>query len=195
MFSYEGRRFYFRGVAAGYRLFQGTNWSIAPVLWPRFDGYEEDDSGALRGMDDRDMTLDGGLAFSLRGDWGVFGASLVTDILGKHDGQELELSYSKPLRRGPWVIAPTAGLRWESSNLVDYYYGVRDDEARTGRPAYDADAAFDPFVGLRLLRALGKKWTFLAAAQYEWFDGEIADSPIVDEDYDISVMVGLLYSF
>jgi outer membrane protein len=164
-------------------------------LWPRFDGYEEENSAALRGMDDRDMTLDGGVAFALRGEWGVFGASVVTDILGKHDGQEVELSYSKPVRRGKWVISPAAGLRWQSSNLVDYYYGVRTGEVRTGRPAYDANAAVNPFVGLRLLRSLGKRWTLLGAAQYEWFDDEISDSPIVDEDYDISVMAGLLYSF
>ena len=195
MFSYEGRRFYFRGVAAGYRLFEGTNWSLAPVLSPRFDGYDENDSSALWGMDDRDVSLDAGLAFTLRGDWGVFGAALVTDVLGKHDGQELELSYSKPLRWEKWTIAPALGLHWQSSNLVDYYYGVRVKERRAGRPAYDADEAVNPFVALRVQRRLGKKWNVLGAIQYEWFDDEISDSPIVDDNYDISVVTGVLYTF
>jgi len=195
MFAYEGRRLYLRGVAMGYRFLAGRDWSVAPVLWPRFDGYQEQDSSALWGMDDRDVTLDAGAAFTLRGDWGVLGAALVTDILGKHDGQELELSYSKPLRWDNWTIAPAAGLRWQSSDLVDYYYGVRDEEARPGRPAYDADGAVNPFVALRVQRPLGRKWTLLGAVQYEWFDDEIGDSPIVDEKYDITVMAGVLYTF
>jgi len=196
MFAYEGRRLYLRGVAVGYRFLSARNWSVAPVLWPRFDGYEEEDSSVLRGMDDRDMTLDAGVAFAYRGDWGVFGAALVTDILGKHDGQELELTYSKPMRWDAWSIAPAAGLRWQSRDLADYYYGVRHEEARLpGRPAYDADGAVNPFVALRVQRPLGRKWSLLGAVQYEWFDDEISDSPIVDESYDITVIAGVLYTF
>jgi len=196
MFAYEGRRLYLRGVALGYRFVSGRDWSVAPVLWPRFDGYEEEDSSSLRGMDDRDVTLDAGAAFTFRGDWGVFGAALVTDILGKHDGQELELSYSKPMRWDVWTIAPAAGLRWQSSNLTDYYYGVRDGEARLpDRPPYYADGSVNPFVALRVQRPVGRKWSLLGVIQYEWFDDEISDSPIVDESYDITVLAGVLYTF
>jgi outer membrane scaffolding protein for murein synthesis (MipA/OmpV family) len=35
----------------------------------------------------------------------------------------------------------------------------------------------------------------LGAVQYEWLDGEMTDSPIVDDDYDASFMVGALYSW
>ena len=123
-------------------------------------------------------------------------AALVTDILGKHDGQELELTYSKPMRWDAWSIAPAGGLRWQSRDLTDYYYGVRDGEARLpGRPAYDADGAVNPFVALRAQRPLGRKWSLLGAVQYEWFDDEISDSPIVDESYDITVLAGVLYTF
>ncbi|HQA92060.1 MAG TPA: MipA/OmpV family protein, partial [Sedimentisphaerales bacterium] len=47
MFGYEGERLYLRGVGGGYRLFHKGGWSLGPVLQPRFDGYDEDDSHEL----------------------------------------------------------------------------------------------------------------------------------------------------
>lgn len=195
MFGYEGERLYLRGVGGGYQLFRRGGWSFGPVLQPRFDGYEADDSRYLAGMKDRDLTLDGGVGLSWRAKWGLIGLSCITDLLGKHDGQELELSYTAVFPYAGCDFIPSAGLRYKSDNLVDYYYGVRTSEARDGRPAYEAEEATDPFVRLAVRRKLGGQWSLLGAVQYEWFDSEIKDSPIVDKDYDVSFVGGLLYSW
>jgi outer membrane protein len=195
IFGYEGERLYLHGIAGGYRLFRKGSWSLGPVLQPRFDGYEEDDSRDLAGMDDRDLTLDGGVGLTWLTDWGLIGASLVTDLFGKHDGQELEISYTAVVSRFDFDFIPSAGLRYKSDKLVDYYYGVKSSEARAGRPAYEADAATDPFIRLAVRRKLVGKWSLLGAVQYEWFDSEIKDSPIVDQSQDVSFIAGLLYSW
>lgn len=195
MFGYEGERLYLRGVGGGYRLFHIGGWSVGPVLQPRFDGYEEDDSHELAGMDDRDLTLDGGVGLTWRAGWGLIGASWVTDLFGKHDGQEVELSYTAVLSRFGCDFIPSVGLRYKTDKLVDYYYGVKTDEARAGRPAYEADDATDPFVRLAVRRKLAGKWSLLGALQYEWFDSEIKDSPIVDQSQDVSFVAGVLYSW
>lgn len=195
MFGYEGERLYLRGVGGGYRLFRKGGWSLGPVLQPRFDGYEADDSHELAGMDDRDLTVEGGVGMNWMMDWGLIGVSAVTDLLGKHDGQEIELSYTALFPYGDFTFIPSVGLRYKTDNLVDYYFGVKADEERAGRSAYEADEAIDPFVRLAVRRELVGRWSLLGAVQYEWFDSEIEDSPIVDKGYDISLVAGVLYSW
>jgi outer membrane protein len=195
LFGYEGERLYLRGIVGGYRLFKGERWSLGPVLRPRFEGYDAADSTTLAGMKDRDASLDAGAEWSWRADWGLIGVSLVTDVLGKHHGQELELSYTALFPYAGFEFVPSAALRWRSSNLVDYYYGVRAEEAAAGRPAYEPDDTITPLARLMVRRKLSEKWSALGAVQYEWFGSEITDSPIVEDDYIVSFMLGLTYTF
>lgn len=195
LFGYEGERAYLRGVMAGYRLFKGERWSLGPVLRPRFEGYEASDSSALAGMSDRDPSLDAGAEWSWRADWGLIGVSLVTDVLGKHHGQELEFSYTAMFPYGGFDFIPSVAARWRSSNLVDYYYGVRAEEETADRSAYEPGDTIAPLVRLMVRRKLSEKWSALGAAQYEWLGSEITDSPIVEDDYVVSFMLGLTYTY
>ncbi|MBN1360195.1 MAG: MipA/OmpV family protein [Sedimentisphaerales bacterium] len=195
LFGYEGERLYLRGIIGGYRLLKGERWSFGPVLRPRLEGYDADDSAALAGMSDRRASLDAGAEWSWLADWGLIGVTLVTDVLGQHHGQELELSYTALFPYGGFEFIPSVALRWRSSNMVDYYYGVRPEEAMAGRPAYAADNTFTPLLRLMVRRKLSEKWSALGAVQYEWFASEITDSPIVEDDYATSFMLGLTYTF
>ncbi len=199
LFTYEGKRLYCRGIAAGYWLVKHDGLSIGPVIQPRFGGYDEDDSSALEGMDDRDWSVDGGLGVNWRTSVGVFGATCVTDLLGKHDGQELDFSYTILFKRAQFTFIPSAGVRYKSDNLVDYYYGVENDEvrfdARVSRPAYKGGDAVNPYVRLAVRRKLTERWSLLGALQYEWLDSEITDSPIMDDSYEASCLLGVLYSW
>ena len=196
MFGYEGKRLYMRGIMGGYRVYSKGGFSIGPIIQPSFEGYEEEDSPALQGMDDRDWSIDAGVGAFWRTDIGLFGLSCVTDILGEHDGQTLEFSYTLRFPLAGFDVIPSAGVRWESEDRVDYYYGVRSDEAvLPSRPPYEASSAINPFVRLAVRRKLTERWTLLTALQYEWLDDEIGDSPIVDEHYDASVVLGVLYSW
>jgi len=190
---YDGNGLYGQDLAVGHRLLLGQGWSIGPVVQPRFDGFDEGDSPSLDGMDDRDWSVDAGISVSWLTKIGLFGLSGVTDMLGKHKGQELEFSYTAPFNWGGFDFIPSAGMRWKSQDLVNYYYGVRPHEARAGRSAYEGEPALDPFVRLALRRRLTRRWSLLATAQYEWLDDEIRNSRIVDADYDASFMLGMLY--
>lgn len=193
--AYEGERLYFRGIVGGYRLISEGGWSVGPVVQPRFDGYEEDDSSALDGMEDREFSVDAGLGVSLLTEVGLFGLNVVTDLLGRHDGQEIEFSYTIMFPVAEFDIIPSVGLRWQSNDLVDYYYGVRGDEVAFNRRAYEGDDALNPYVRVAARRKLGGRWNALVALQYEWLDNEIENSPIVDDDYDASILFGALYSW
>jgi len=195
LFAYEGERLYVWGVRGGYRLFSQRGVSIGPILQPRFDGYDSDDSPVLAGMRDRKWSAEGGVGVQALTRVGLFGLSVVTDLLGRHRGQELDFSYTILFPLAGFDIIPTAGVRYKSEDLIDYYYGVRPEEARPGRPAYAGEAATDPYLRLALRRKLSDRWSLLGAVQYEWLSDKIADSPIVDKDYEVSFLAGILYSW
>lgn len=199
LFAYEGKRLYFRGVMGGYWLYSFDGVSVGPVIRPRFEGYTEDDSPALEGMHDRDWSIDGGLGLSWLTDIGLFGAAFVTDLLGRHNGQELDFSYTILFKYEGFDLIPSVGVRWMSANLVNYYYGVEADEIRfdqaISRASYEGDGAVDPYLRLVVRHKLAGRWSLLGAAQYEWLDREITDSPIVDDDYVLSFLLGVLYTW
>lgn len=206
LFIYD--RFYISIDTVGYRLLANrgpsagpgrTNWHFDLIGRWRSDGYDEDDSDELEGMHNRNKTFDVGGEFGVSGDWGSVTAAFLTDVLGVDDGQEIRVVYAKPFKKpfnvNSLKITPSVGLAWQSNNLVDYYYGVRSDEARAGRPAYSPDTAVNWLWGVDANYRLNDKWTLLGGFTYYWLDSEIRNSPIVSRDYSISIIAGAMYKF
>ena len=187
--------FYFWIDTAGCRLFSDSNMTFDVIGKWRLDGYDSDNSDELDGMHNRHMTVDIGGEFAVSGDWGKLYARILTDALGQHDGQEFRVTYAKPLKFEELKIAPSVGFALLSDNLANYYYGVRRDEARPGRPAYNPGASVNWFVGLDANYRLNDDWTLLTSITYYWLDSDIRNSPIVSKDYTISILAGAMYRF
>ena len=195
LLRFEGERAYLRGLRGGIVLWERDGFEFGPFLQVRGDGYDAADSPMLDGMDDRRFSLDAGVAASWRiPRFGQVEVSLATDALDRSGGQEAELSYTALLRAGGWTILPSLSLRWQSQDLVDYYYGVRVDEALAGRPAYRGESAVLPELAVLATRPLGGRWQLFARAGHTWLPSEITDSPIVGQDGRTTVLVGLGYA-
>ncbi|MHC4743683.1 MAG: MipA/OmpV family protein [Planctomycetota bacterium] len=195
MIFHESKNWYFKGRTAGYKLFANECASLDLIARYRPDGYKGSDSSTLSGMSERRSTVDVGAEASYFDGWGRTKVSFVTDLLGNHDGQEVELSYGKRFGKGRWSLTPSVGVLWQSSNLTNYYYGVRGKEARVGRPRYSTGEAWNPFVGFQLMCEINEQWSTLTMFRYEWLDDEIQDSPIVNDNYEILVIFGVMYKF
>ena len=193
--AYEGERLYVRSAIVGYRLISDKGVSIGPMVQPRLESYNGDDSPFLNGMQDRRWSVDGGVNIEAITRVGLFGVSVVTDLLGRCRGQEVEWRYMIMFPVLGFHLIPSGGVRWKSDKLVDYYYGVRPSEARPDRPAYEGKPAFDPFLRLVVRRKLTEHWSLFSDAQYEWLAGEITDSPIVNKDHQVSFTAGVLYAW
>lgn len=192
---YDYGKFSFTGNRASYLLHKEGALSLSAIAKWRFDGYEEDDSDYLTGMDDRDMTLDGGAELAYSDGWGKSSLLFVTDLLGRHDGQEAILSYSKKIVKNDFTLTPSAGLIYKSGNLSDYYYGVRAKEAMFSRPEYNTGETWNPFVRIALGYKFNKNWSSMGVLAYKWLDSNIEDSPIVKDGHELSALAGLVYSF
>ena len=193
--AYEGERLYVRSAIVGYRLISESGLMIGPQVQPRIEGFDGGDGPFLHGMRDRNWSVDGGVNIEAVTPVGLLGVSIVSDLLGRHRGQEIEFRHLIMFPLFGFHLIPSGGVRWKSDRLVDYYYGVRPNEARPDRPAYQGEQAFDPFLRLVVRRPLTKHWSLFCDAQYEWLAGAITDSPIVSKDHQLSLTAGALYAW
>ncbi|MFH1479480.1 MAG: MipA/OmpV family protein [Candidatus Omnitrophota bacterium] len=195
---WENKRFFVRGSETGLIVWEEGDIEIDTIFKPRFMGYDDKDSATLNGMQDRDFSLDGGMQaiWTMRDFYDIeISASFVTDLLSEHEGEEATISLSKTLDLTPLFIKPSLNIDWQSEGLVGYYYGVKSNEVVAGRPEYSPSSAVNISPALDVYLALSKEWLIFSRIGASFLDNEIKDSPIVDEDYTITGVVGLAWMF
>jgi outer membrane protein len=189
------KRFYFRGIGAGYRLWESGNFELDALVRARFAGYDEDDSPFLAGMETRRKSADAGLQLTWEAERVGVRLTPVTDILGRSDGQEVDLDLFFPIRFGPVRIEPEVGAAWLSDSFVDYYAGVRPEEARPDRPAYEGESTVNLTAGVSVFTPVGRRWLFQGFVRLDQLGGGFDDSPIVGDDNALTSFVALSYRF
>ena len=178
------------------------------VLRPRFgvfnQGYDADDSTALRGMKDRDSSFTLGLKLRSRTPIGTFIVSGAYDVTGKSDGFDGSLMYTTllPLGSSKVRLYPELGVEYWSKRVSNYYFGVNPNETvvsgETVRDEYSvAGGTNNYFLGYSAEYPLNKHWALTHSLRKTWYDDEILDSPIVDNDKasDMKIMFGISYDF
>lgn len=165
------------------------------VALPRFSGLDDPDAVELAGID-RDITLDAGLkltyGLALRTE---LSATLLQEVTGEHDGQELQLELSNKVVLGQLPVSLAAGVSWKSADLGTYMYGVYAAEATGGRPAYEVGDTVTPYLSVFSGFPISDRVTVFGGIKAEFLDDKISNSPIVDDDEVISGILGLSYSF
>ena len=191
---FESKRFFVDKTVAGYYFNDRANtvrWAVIGSV--RMQGYEADDSSDLDGMQDRDAALDAGFRLIWKDEIIEMILEAVTDLSGVHEGQELRLSVCKEFFDG--FLTPKAGIKWQSSELADYYYGVRPNEARAGRAEYSAGGDLEYTAGITIGLPLGEKWAIFGDNECALMGVEAEDSPIVGEDSRMRYVAGVVYRF
>lgn len=188
-------RFYLRGIQAGWRLTDRQGTTLAAVVQPQLQSYSPNESPALAGMDHRQWSVDGGLQLSHRAGRWQLSLRAVHDLLGRHQGLLGSAGVSYDLGTPKLSVAPGLGVEWEGADFVDYYYGVRPGEARSGRPGYDGRAAANPYAALRVRYSFNRHWGVFTYLRHSWLDEAITDSPIVGKSTVYSGVAAVTYSF
>jgi outer membrane protein len=195
---WDYKNFYVKGVEAGYHFYKNETLTLSVMAAPRFMGYSSEDSPDLNGMEDRRMSVDAGLKAELKlplGEDFMLGAKVLTDAASRHDGQDAELSISKLFRSKYFRLTPSAGARFQSSRMVNYYYGVESNEVRAGRPEYEPGQAVNYFGKVLFSFGISQNWIVVTMVSVEFLGSEIKKSPIVDEDHLLTGVVGLTRRF
>ena len=112
---------------------------------------------------------------------------LLHEITDQNHGNEVRAALGIPLLESTGSLSANIGLTWKSSAIVRYYYGVPG--------AYAGSWALNPFVKFGYSRPLSSKWRLMAFVHYEHLGNAIADSPIVNARYVLTVFAGATYAF
>ena len=194
-FYYDGDSIYADFQEISWKAVQQPGYALSPMLSLRYRVYDPDQDVELAGMDSRDQSIDAGARFMVNHRYGSLTITALTDTLDKHGGYELRASWGTDYRNERWMLDTAVGISHKSEALVDYYYGVRPEEATEQRPAYSAAAATNPFIELNLAYMFSRKIVLISGLQLSRLDSAIQDSPIIRRSTENVIYSGMLYKF
>lgn len=198
--EYRGERFNLDHESISYSVLSSGSYNLEVLGKSLSLGYEDDDSKVLKGMKDRDSSINLGLRASYSTDYGLLSLHALTDVLGNHKGQEIELRFGEPFYTEHWsgqrelTLGAFAGVRWQSDDLIDYYYGVKDSETTASRKAFKGESAITSFVGMELKFGFSEHLSLEGAVSYEHLPDKITDSSIASSN-GMRGRLGLTYWF
>ncbi len=194
-YLYEGKFLFAHGSTAGVHLFDTGTFSADALIAYRFDRLEPERNDDFASIEEREQSLDGGLRGTVKGSWGSLTATWLTDTLDRHNGEEIDLTYRFSWTGEKWTVSPFASyVHWDET-LTDYYYGVSGAEAATGLPVYHPGSSTTLRAGVNTTYRWSKRLRLFANVAVDRLDDEVTASPLVDEDWVPSTMVGLAYAF
>lgn len=159
-------------------------------------GYDPDDYDGLAGMDKRHTSAELGLNASWRTRPMTVSLGYFTDVSDNSNGDSAMLGLSHPFRLSDtWSLTPSVGAEWLSTEVVDYYYGVRPSEVVPNRPAYQGQSSVNLRVALMAHYKLARAWSLFGGASITHLGNGITDSPISIHDNVTAIFVGAGWRF
>ncbi len=187
------KKLYVQGIQAGFWFVDSKKFDFGVRADIVFQSLDPDDSPYLTGMDKRDPSLQGGLVFAWKPGKFRLATAASTDLLGRSNGQQVSLDFSRMWQwHGRAVgIMPSIGAVWQSSNFINYYYGVTPEEAQPGRPPFSGQSAVNLRGSLLGYLFVSHRIRFVAYFEVQRLANEIYDSPIVDADRSFLGLFGV----
>ncbi len=187
---------YFFGHKANKNEGETYSWGFSLTAQPRPNGYKPSYSDALKGLDEKKTSFEGGVAFTVYGDDKYLEAMLVTDLLDRYDSYiaKVEAGFKKKL--GSFTFYPSVIAVYESKKFTDYYYGISSKEA--ARTDYEI---YEPGGGLRVAAQtyinypIYKKLSAFFNLRIDRLTNNAKNSPIVTDTYVYSGLASVIYTF
>ncbi|MEJ0085737.1 MAG: MipA/OmpV family protein [Pseudomonadota bacterium] len=143
----------------------------------------------------RDYAIEAGVEMLFGGEWGNATLRGFHDASNTHDGYEISADYSYRWTHGRLTVAPSVGLSYKNSKLSDYYWGVHQGESSNVLFEYHPGGGVGWEAGLRTSYYLTKSVRLALSANYERLQNDIANSPLVDQEYVFGYFAGVGWQF
>ncbi|MDR7088875.1 MipA/OmpV family protein [Cellvibrio fibrivorans] len=147
-----------------------------------------------RQLRNRRMAGLGGIEYSVTTTLVDLQLQYVTDFTGVHDGDEVRVALAKYWSTGRHQISASVGAIWQSSEVINYYYGVTGPEADL-RGTYSTDAVLTPVARVEWNYQMTERWDLRFLANYRQLPDEISASPLINDNKVITVFIGGVYHF
>jgi outer membrane protein len=167
-------------------------WGFSLTVEPRVYGY---DSSDIAGMHTRENSFEGGLAFSAKKENAHIELMALTDVLGRYDSKILQAEAGYDLQYGKFSIYPSLFAIWQSTQFLNYYYGVESDEVNANRAKYTPSSGVQLGVQTYIEYPVTEKLSAFVNLRADKLSQEATDSPLVNENYIFSGLASLIYTF
>lgn len=159
-------------------------------------GRDQSDSDHLRGLGDIDMGgVVGATATYELGDAEFYGS--ISRIIGGSDGMEAKLGFKLAHQVEQFRFSAGVSATWSDENYMEAYFGVTPMQAAlSGLPQYDIGAGFKRVdLQMDVTYLASEHWLVRGEVGLGYLLGDAADSPIVQEAFQPSVMLLIGYRF
>jgi len=192
--DYEYKNFFFQAGDLGFKLINEKKWEVDFGLGVDLIGdTERGDSRLLQSLPELSLPLNGFLSAQYISSIGLFKLKHNHEINNKHSGSSSSLSYSAPIFKDKWLFLPQLSYDYYSEEVVNYFFGVNPIDGTAEIPAYQTGSSKAVSLNVLGLYEINDKWSFVGNLKSEFFDDEIGNSPIVEDDQRLSVFAGFLY--
>lgn len=193
--AWQGERFFASPGSLGMYLYKDQGLRLSAAVTPYTLRFKTDDVNDAQ-LRRRQMSAMVGLNGEYTADWGMVEASVMREVTGHGGGIESRLHYSYPIQAGRFTWVPRAGVVHSSARLLDYYYGISDEEAlRSGLAAYRPGSTTSPSLQIAVSTPLGTKWRATGVVANQWFGDAVKDSPMARRGTQTSAFISLMRSF
>ena len=191
---YFGEQFMYLGDRARYYFHLDDKVAAYAYGRFRFGNLDPDDEDAFDGMNKRKSELEAGVGGTIITPYALLSARISSDVTGRSNGQELLLWADFPIIKGNLLVMPGMGMMIRSDKMANYYFGgVSKSEATPERSEWDTGTTFSPMAAVITSYRFNSKWLGMFAANYEFYDKDIADSPIVQHNGELYGLLAVGY--
>ncbi|MGH1484642.1 MAG: MipA/OmpV family protein [Cellvibrionaceae bacterium] len=197
-FEFKANRFNLNRKSIYYNFIENKTIKIGLLGESNGTGFEEDDRKIFKGMEERDSSFDLGvrMAFTILDNSELI-VSATSDIADSHEGDIYKIRYQHTINSGRWELKPEIGFTHYSDEFIDYYYGVRKNEATANRAFYKGQSEAIGHIGLAIRYQINPRLQLHGDLNLETISTRIENSPLVTQDESINpnVFIGLTYQF
>jgi len=197
---FDNSLFYIRWSRAG-MYFLGdrgdlVSWGFSLTIQPRTFGYIPEETESLKGMNERETTFEGGIAFSASYKEMYIEMMLLTDILDRHDSWIFKTEIGDEYKFPSLYFYPSLIIIYQSKDFINYYYGVTQEEAsRTSFSFYSPGDGIELGLQTYIKYPITDTFSILANVRADIIPKNAQKSPLVEDNIIYSGLLSLIYSF
>ena len=180
----------------GSNFLQGENYKVGASIGYNFGREESADKENLRGMGD----IDSGVAATLKGEYSLGPVDISGEVsTGTEDNgttAKIELGTMLPVTEQLMVMI-SVGSTWADATHMESYFGVSSAQsASSGYRCFEAESGLKSAgISVGTVYNISENWDVMLVVNGDQLLGDAADSPIVKEDFAVSVFSTLNYKF
>ncbi len=188
-----------------YDFTNSNKYAVEAFATFKNQGFKAKDNKTFKGMGKRKTSTDIGVR--IIADTGSLGLGSVvfdaTKDVHASKGFEAKLKVGGIAPHAPhwtgekkFTVSTVASLKYQSSKVVDYYYGVKSSEATATRKAYKGKSAVTPYLGVEAQANITPNFSINGGIGFEKRAKSIRNSSITtDRKYLPSANVNFTYWF